>query len=312
MRILEVAADDYIDELQIAMVEVAQDSAWSAGDSRRVVPSENYFVHIAQQLQQEKGRKEGFKVLVFRCAEGRIIRAGLAAGLQIYGADPYDGYHEWCLDEVAKAGLLDKNVFQMTEGKIPFADQTFDLVVANRLEHVSDLDPVLAEIDRVLRPDGKVLAIFPNANVVWEEHSNTFFTHWFPANSSIRFPWIYLSKWVGDALWKLGLAHMPDLARRSLMGMGADSEGRTRSEWTRFALWYLDNYCFYRKQAVIDEAFERYFEVKRFDRSFIAFRRARSRGWRLLTPFPAGWALNERILRKLIGVVVLATKATPA
>jgi len=49
--------------------------------------------------------------------------------------------------------------------KMPYADGQFHAVVAvSVLEHFKDLDPALAEIDRVLAPDGVVVLSFPVRN----------------------------------------------------------------------------------------------------------------------------------------------------
>jgi ubiquinone/menaquinone biosynthesis C-methylase UbiE len=46
--------------------------------------------------------------------------------------------------------------------RLPFADQVFDVVLATEVfEHVVDLDGVLAELKRVLRPGGKLLVTAP-------------------------------------------------------------------------------------------------------------------------------------------------------
>jgi SAM-dependent methyltransferase len=49
---------------------------------------------------------------------------------------------------------------------LPFADCSFDVVYSsNVLEHVVDLDTLMAEMRRVLRPDGVALHVLPNC--VW-------------------------------------------------------------------------------------------------------------------------------------------------
>ena len=50
-------------------------------------------------------------------------------------------------------------------GKLPFADNTFDLVTANMvMEHVEDPSGVLSEIKRVLKPRGRLIIHTPNKN----------------------------------------------------------------------------------------------------------------------------------------------------
>lgn len=56
--------------------------------------------------------------------------------------------------------------------KFPFADESFDSVVANEvLEHVFNPDQFLNEVARVLRPQGQVLMTLP---FVWDEHEQPY------------------------------------------------------------------------------------------------------------------------------------------
>jgi SAM-dependent methyltransferase len=52
------------------------------------------------------------------------------------------------------------------ESRLPFPDGSFDLVVSFQvIEHVADTAPFLAELARVLRPDGTALFTTPNAAI---------------------------------------------------------------------------------------------------------------------------------------------------
>src|SRR5207302_1342424 len=54
--------------------------------------------------------------------------------------------------------------------KIGFPADTFDLVVSTSvLEHVMDVDPVMAEIARVLKPGGVALHLYPTKRRFWIE-----------------------------------------------------------------------------------------------------------------------------------------------
>lgn len=60
--------------------------------------------------------------------------------------------------ELARAGGIDARVGDVQE--LPFADESFDCVAAHwMLYHVPDLDRGLAEIQRVLAPGGRLVAI---------------------------------------------------------------------------------------------------------------------------------------------------------
>lgn len=52
--------------------------------------------------------------------------------------------------------------------KLPFADEEFDGIFSSEVfEHIFNLDEILGEIRRVLKPDGKLLITLP---FVWPEH----------------------------------------------------------------------------------------------------------------------------------------------
>src|SRR5579872_2595885 len=51
--------------------------------------------------------------------------------------------------------------------RMPFASSSFDLIVSNHsLEHFPELEPALAEVGRVLRPDGMLYVAVPNATTL--------------------------------------------------------------------------------------------------------------------------------------------------
>jgi SAM-dependent methyltransferase len=85
------------------------------------------------------------KQMNFRGVAGRVV-----------GIDPEAAvFNNPFLDEAA---LLD-----LQTGRIPFPDQTFDVVFAdNVMEHVEDPRAVLREVYRVLKPGGVFLAKTPN------------------------------------------------------------------------------------------------------------------------------------------------------
>jgi len=64
----------------------------------------------------------------------------------------------------------DKNIEAYYDGKtIPFADNYFDSILSSEVfEHIFNLEQILMELKRVLKPGGHILITVP---FVWEEHS---------------------------------------------------------------------------------------------------------------------------------------------
>ena len=94
------------------------------------------------------------------------------------------------------------SIHEMREGRLPFADGSFDLVINNQvMEHVEDLDAVLSEIHRVLKPGGALLSVFPSRDVFREGHIGIPFAHWFSKGSRLRFYYAW-------ALRSTGLGHV--------------------------------------------------------------------------------------------------------
>ena len=61
--------------------------------------------------------------------------------------------------------LLGDHVYHVSEGSFPFADSQFDCVVSiDVLEHLTDDQPFLLELQRVLRPAGRAIVTVPNGD----------------------------------------------------------------------------------------------------------------------------------------------------
>ncbi len=68
-----------------------------------------------------------------------------------------------------KACVIPFPFYQADVKKLPFADHSFDNIVAMEiLEHVPEADVALAEIKRVLKTDGRLVISFPHETALWE------------------------------------------------------------------------------------------------------------------------------------------------
>jgi ubiquinone/menaquinone biosynthesis C-methylase UbiE len=121
------------------------------------------YIELIQALVKDLGHeiRKDFTILDFGCGEGDLVHQWRKAGLEAFGADiKLDKKREFLR-------LIDNDGTY----RIPFDDNTFDFVFSNQvLEHVRNLEPVLAEIYRVLKPRGVSLHIFPPKLTPVEAH----------------------------------------------------------------------------------------------------------------------------------------------
>ncbi len=194
----------------------------------------------------------GARILDYGCGNAEIVIEGRRRGLKIYGVEAfYKGSNSKAV--VQAKWLLGDAVKELVEGRIPFPDHHFDLVLSNQvLEHVSDLNAVLREIDRVLVPGGAFISLFPSKEVMREGHCGIPFVHWFARTSRVRYHYMLLL--------------------RSL-GFGYFTGNKTRSQWVLDTLDWLDKYTVYRPYGEIQQIFSNYFPtVQRIEDEYLAYR----------------------------------------
>jgi SAM-dependent methyltransferase len=99
----------------------------------------------------------GRNVLDLGCRDGALTQA-YAGGNEIVGVDA----DREALAEAQKLGIETR--WADLDDALPFADTTFDVVVAGELlEHLRDPGRVVSEVRRVLRPGGTFVGSVPNA-----------------------------------------------------------------------------------------------------------------------------------------------------
>lgn len=171
------------------------------------------------------------KILDFGCGRGTLIGIGLkrAPAADFYGADTFDGIYANWREKLPEA--LRGRIGRIEEGRIPFPDGTFDVVVSNQVfEHIREPARSVAEIVRVLKPGGAFLALFPTADAWFEGHVGIYFAH---------------------------LLRAPELQRRYLhllrsMGFGYYKGKRGIAEWAAHMSGVLQNSCFYHRKRDVD------------------------------------------------------------
>ncbi len=96
----------------------------------------------------------------------RVLEIGGGSGYQAsllasYGCDVHS-------IDLSGRSVLGKKYYVVADydgQKIPFSDQSFDLIFSsNVLEHIESLGPVFEEIRRVLKPKGKIIHLLPSTS----------------------------------------------------------------------------------------------------------------------------------------------------
>ncbi len=173
------------------------------------------------------------RVLDYGCGGGEIVKLLRAQAVEAFGCDPFYGATTY--SELENSALLGTAILKMEEDKIPFPDNYFDFLVSNQvIEHVEDLDKTLAEFQRVLKPGGQFLTIFPDKSTWREGHCEIPFLHWFPKQSTPR---VYYA-----------------LLLRSL-GMGSFKGDKSPMQWSQDICIWLDNWTHYRTPAEIHDRY---------------------------------------------------------
>lgn len=123
-------------------------------------PAHDFLIdHMAGELAERLAMvtRRFDRVLLLGSYDGRLLDRFAAPGRRIFAADPGFTFAR------SSGGV------QCDEDRLPFADRSFDLVIAlGTLDSVNDLPGALALIRRVLRPDGLFLGAFLGAgSLAW-------------------------------------------------------------------------------------------------------------------------------------------------
>lgn len=106
---------------------------------------------------------ESAPVLALVPPGSRILEVGAGTGAQ--AALFAKAGHDISAIDMPSSGLSphrDHPIIDYDGKRIPFPDQTFDFVYsASTLEHIPDLDEMLMEMRRVLKPGGKMIHVVP-------------------------------------------------------------------------------------------------------------------------------------------------------
>ena len=114
-----------------------------------------YFSQVL--IKQLRIETEGKKILDVGCGGGILAEEFARLGCQVIGIDPSASSLATARAHAQQAGLyIDYRVGSGED--LPFANESFEIVYCSDvLEHVNDLEKVISEIARVLKPNGVFL-----------------------------------------------------------------------------------------------------------------------------------------------------------
>ena len=122
-------------------------------DSARYVLANRWDPRHLKTVERTIGLEAGMRVLEVGCGRGHLTEALAERGVDVTGVDA---------NPHAPAESGSKRVQCMRAEDLAFPDASFDAVISiHTIEHVTDIDTVLTEMERVLVPGGRLLLVYP-------------------------------------------------------------------------------------------------------------------------------------------------------
>ncbi len=242
----------------------------------------NYEFCVNWVIAQKPG--DSATVLDYGCGSGKIVEQLREQKVEAFGCDVF--FEGGDYSKFVDGKLIDNKIIRRMNGlSIPFESNSFDFVTNNQvMEHVENLDAVLAEIHRVLKPGGKILSIFPDGGVWREGHCGIPFLHWFPKKIHSRIYWAALFR---------------------VFGFGYHKGNKSVMNWSRDFCDWLDKWTYYRTRKDIDLSYNKYFsKIKHIEGHWLEVRY--SDRTRLVSLLPR--VVQNNVVKKLGGLVFEAHK----
>ena len=132
------------------------------------------------------GPLKGKRLLEVGCGYGLFLAICQKNGIKAEGVEPASQeFYKYTLKfskEILERCSLTKDLIKNARGeKLPYKNNTFDVVVSlYTLEHVQDVQKVLKESIRVLKPGGHLYCVVPNYGSFWEGHYGIFWVPYIP------------------------------------------------------------------------------------------------------------------------------------
>jgi SAM-dependent methyltransferase len=232
-------------------------------------------------------KEKCIKVLDYGCGAGEIVNEIRKLGIEAFGCDIFyeGGDYSKFVDKTHIGSVIKKMNVDGDQFTIPFRDCLFDVVISNQvLEHVQNLERALDDINRVLKPGGTVLFLFPSKDVWREGHTGVPFLHWFKKNSIFR-------------IYYAAVFHY--------FGFGYHRDNIDAISWSRGKCEWLDKWTYYRQYDEIKLSFATYFtKIDHIEDYWL--RKRLGRYYFVVFYLPS--SVQKFLVRKLCGLIILARK----
>jgi SAM-dependent methyltransferase len=140
-------------DLERAALRGEPSYVWRAGQDRRL-----------RMILDDAGDRARGRVLDDGCGLGLYLERLAATARTAFGV-------EFDAERAREAGARGLRVAQAASESLPFAHDTFDLILSHEvLEHVADDRRAMEEIARLLQPGGRAVIFVPNRGYPFETH----------------------------------------------------------------------------------------------------------------------------------------------
>lgn len=142
----------------------------------------NKFLKVIFDVSKNFENKESIKILDWGCGKGELINYLNNNNFNCYGVEisQFKMQQNVIKD---KKNISEKIFLINSDNKTNFESNYFDIVLTNQvIEHISDKDSFLPEINRILKNGGYSYNILPAKHRINEVHLKMPFVHWLPKN----------------------------------------------------------------------------------------------------------------------------------
>lgn len=196
------------------------------------------FINIIDEKFPTK--KESLTILDFGCGSGKSVSELNKLGYDAYGCDVAFKSD----DDVDTTGLFDKKLIRLIDLSsyyLPFEDDTFDFIISNQVfEHVQNYPETISEIQRVLKPGGSSIHIFPSRFSLIEPHV------YVPLATVIRsYPWLLFWAYMGVRNKKQVGLSVKDVARNNFNYLNNNTNYLSKKSLNTYFYTYFNTveYC---------------------------------------------------------------------